>query len=373
MEANLPVDASIYNNLNTTPINPLATVSSVTGVQHSLLENQLLQAELPLAQQRAAYGAQVIQGNQMAAQLWAKHTKNGITDFPSFLQDMTQHPYTANHEVLEPWIQTSNNQSAATFAGYNDKNQQRLVSRQEANKEFNQQSQPNPVAANSDNETPAADSDNEPPGIAGSMQPGVQENIESYRKHYMDVQNAANSVPIENAALNNILNISKQNVPSGTMIGQIYESLASTGLAPRGIEDTGAQLKLIQNHASQIGLAGGIPGSDERLQAVMNAKVGDKDLPQVIQNMVPYLLSVNQGKVAQANYYRKTAPGGLSPEKVANAQSNWNQHFDPRLLEMKQLQSDPASLKKFVGGLSKQDKQELLDKWKQNKKLGMME
>lgn len=216
--------------------------------------------------------------------------------------------------------------------------------------------------------------DQSTPGSATGLPIGFAENQAARQKHYLNVQDSANSVPQENAALNNILNISKvQGVPSGTMIGQMYETLASTGLAPKGIEDEGAQLKIIQNHAAQIALAGGVPGSNERLEALQNAKVGDKDLPQVIQGMVPYLLAVNQGKLQQARYYQRNAGDGTNPATVAQSQQNWTQNFDPRILEMKQLQSDPVELKKYIGGLSKTDKTELLQKYNVSKQLGLLE
>lgn len=210
-------------------------------------------------------------------------------------------------------------------------------------------------------------------GVATGLPVGYAENQASRQKHYLDVQNEANSVPQENAALNNILNISKSGVPSGTLVGKIYEALASTGLAPQGVSDEGAKLKLIQNHAAQVALAGGVPGSDARLQALENAHVGDKDLPQVIQAMVPYLIAVNNGKVEKAKFYQSVAGDGTTPDSVAEAQSSWNQHFDPRLLEMKELMKDPSSLKKYISGLSKQDKQNLLTKYNESKKLGIMQ
>lgn len=208
--------------------------------------------------------------------------------------------------------------------------------------------------------------------ISPQPAPGVLENQAVRQKHYLDVQNAANSVPQENAALNNILNISKSGAASGTMVGQMYQALASTGLAPEGITDTGAQLKLIQNHAAQIATSGGMPGSDARLAALENAKVGSADLPQVIQAMVPYLLAVNKGKLQQAQYYQNSAGNGLDPNKVSQAQTTWNQNFDPRLLEMRSMQNDPAALKKYISNLAPEDKKELLEKHRSSKQLGLI-
>ena len=198
------------------------------------------------------------------------------------------------------------------------------------------------------------------PGVATGLPAGYAQNQSTSLDHYTAVQNAANSVPQENAALNNILNISKTGAKSGTLVGKVYSALAGTGLVPTGVSDAGAQLQLIQSHAAQLATAGGMPGSDARLQALENAKVSDANLPQVIQAMIPYLKAVNNGKVLQAGYYRQVAGNGQNPDQVNNARATWNSAFDPRILEMREMQNDPAALKQYVSTLQGPDKTKLM-------------
>ncbi len=211
------------------------------------------------------------------------------------------------------------------------------------------------------------------PGVATGLPMGYAANQQKRQEHYLDVQNAANEVPRENAVLNNIYDISKSGAPTGTLIGQIYKSLASTGLAPDGIQDPAEQLRLIQSHAAQLATESGMPGTNEKLHALMDAKVGDKDLPKVIQTMVPYLIAVNDSKVARSKFYQKKAGDGTNPDTVAEAQSLWNEKFDPRLMEMKFFANDPKELNRFLGEMPKKDRATMLEKYKEARKLGFLE
>ncbi len=211
------------------------------------------------------------------------------------------------------------------------------------------------------------------PGVAVGVPAGYTENQGNRQKHYLEVQNEANAVPQENAVLNNILNISKAGGETGTMVGSIYQSLASTGLAPPGITDKAEQLNIIKNHAAQMATAAGMPGSDARLEALESSKITDKDLPGVIQSMIPYLVAVNNSKILKAQYYQKVAPNGANPQQVEKAQQTWNAAFDPRLLEMDMLQDDPEQFAKFKKHLSKQDRVELTRKMKLAHEAGILE
>jgi hypothetical protein len=223
-----------------------------------------------------------------------------------------------------------------------------------------------------DTNKPAQDASRQPASVAAAPPMGYAANQQAQQGHYQDVMNTADSVRTENAALDNVLNISKSGAPSGKAIGQFYSYLAAHNLAPPGIEDEAAQLKLIQKHADQLSLAGGVPGTNEKLHAIQNAKVGDADLPEVIQGMVPYLKAVNSSKVAQANYYRQQDPTGANPDKISAARQNWQNNADPRLFEMKELQSNPAELAKYMKGLDPQDAAQLMKRYKGAKSLGLL-
>lgn len=189
--------------------------------------------------------------------------------------------------------------------------------------------------------------------------------------HYNEVLDAANSAQTENAALNNVLNLSKSGAPTGTVIGDLYSYLAAHNLAPAGVESDAEKLKLIQSHASQLALAAGIPGTNEKLHAIQNAKIGDQDLPKVIQTMVPYLQAINLSKIAQAKYYNKVDPTGSDPSKIANAQLNWQQSGDPRVFEYSAL--PPAERAEYAKSLSPADAKEISKKKVELQKMGVLQ
>ncbi len=211
------------------------------------------------------------------------------------------------------------------------------------------------------------------PGAATGLPIGYQGNLDANQHHYQEVQQAADSVPTENAALNNVLNLSKSGAPTGTVLGEFYSYLAAHNIAPEGAQTDAEKLALIRSHASQLALAAGIPGTNEKLHAIQNAKITDEDLPKVIQGMIPYLKAVNNSKVAQAKYYRGIDPSGSNAQSIAQARNNWQSHMDPRVFELQELQGDPDGLKDFTKGLSKTDRTEILKKYQDAKKLGILE
>lgn len=82
----MPVDASIYNNLNTTPYNPLKTIGDVTAIQNAMQTGQNLQQQNQLGQiklssdQAALASQQYGYINKVMGDLAAKaNSRQGIT------------------------------------------------------------------------------------------------------------------------------------------------------------------------------------------------------------------------------------------------------------------------------------------------------
>lgn len=211
------------------------------------------------------------------------------------------------------------------------------------------------------------------PGVATGLPAGFSENLQQAQQHYGQVMQQADSVPVENAALDNVYDLSKSGAPSGTVLGEFYSYLAAHNIAPEGAQTDAEKLALIKSHASQLALAAGMPGSDARLDALQSAKVDDANLPKVIQTMIPYLKAVNNSKVAQAKFYRQQDPSGANANQITNARTTWQQNLDPRVFELQELQHDPEELKKFVSGLSKADRLKLSEKRKMALQLGILE
>lgn len=210
------------------------------------------------------------------------------------------------------------------------------------------------------------------PGVATGLPAGYAGNQASRQTHYQQVLDEANSVPQENAVLNNILNVSKSGADTGTKIGEMYQVMARSGLVPQGIVDRAEMLQTIKAHISQMALAGGMPESDKRLAAIKSANVDDAQLPETMQAMIPFLKGVNNAKVARAKFYTSTDPTGADPQRITQAQTTWNSHTDPRVFELQELQSDPVALKKFTSGLSPQDRKSLLSKYQVARQLGIL-
>lgn len=207
--------------------------------------------------------------------------------------------------------------------------------------------------------------DHSTPGSPVANPTGYESNLHPLQQHYNDVRNDANSVGQQNAILGNILGLSKAGAPTGTMVGKTYQYLAEHNLATPGITKSAEQLQEITKYMAQAAISAGMPGSDSRLEALQDANTHPEQLPGTIQSLIPFLEAVNNGKVARAKYYEATDPTGSDPNKIQQAQMTWNQHFDPLLLELQQLQkSDPAAFKKMLSQMDPAEARELHEKWK---------
>lgn len=210
------------------------------------------------------------------------------------------------------------------------------------------------------------------PGTATAPPLGYEENMHKQLDHFDQIRRDADSAPQTEAVLSNIYNLSKSGAPTGTINGKLYQYLAEKGFATKDITDKAAQLQEITKAMHQIALSAGMPDSDKRLNAVEGANTNPEQLPQTVQNLIPFLRAVNQTKIEKFKYYNKAAGDGTNPNAVQNADLTWAQHFDPRILEMKQLSSDPAELKKYTAGMTKDDKNQLLEKYQNAKKYGIV-
>lgn len=199
---------------------------------------------------------------------------------------------------------------------------------------------------------------------------GYEGNLASLQQHYSQVRNEADNVGQQNAVLDNILKLSKSGAPTGTMVGQLYQYLASKvpGVS-QGITDKAQQLQEISKYMHQTAINNGMPGSDARLEALQDANPNSGQLPGTIQSLIPFLEASNQGKIARANYYKKVAGNGLNADAIAQAQNNWQNSFDPRIIEYNSLSYDEK--KSYVKKISPADARALVIKSNQMKQLGV--
>lgn len=206
------------------------------------------------------------------------------------------------------------------------------------------------------------------PTLKTGLPAGYSENQKAQQEHYQGVQKDADAVKVQNAALQNVLNISKSGVDTGTKLSKVYDALAKSGLATAGITDAASQRQQIAQHLEQIATAGGMPGSDARLSALQNANIGPDQLAETIQKMAPYLIGINSSKLAQAKYYHGVDPSGTDPDKISTARLKWQENADPRAFEYEAM--SPSEKADYAKGLDPKDAVELAQKRKTLQQLG---
>jgi hypothetical protein len=211
------------------------------------------------------------------------------------------------------------------------------------------------------------------PGVATGAPMGYAEAQSHGTGEYQKTIDDANSVPQTQAVLQKILNLSKAGAPTGTKLSGIYQWLAQRGLAPTGVEDATAQSQEIKKYMENAALAAGMPDSDARLATLHEANPNPDQLAATIQKLVPFLEAANKGKLVKANYYRQTAGSnlGTNPQQVQSAQTNWNNTFDPRVLEYNSL--SPEDKKEYVKDLPQADAQALVTKRKAMREQGIIQ
>lgn len=371
----MPIDTSMYNTAP--PPNAFQTVGNAVGLQNSMIQNQILQQEVPLIQQRLQQSqmeTQVMQGRQRAGQLLTQNTKpDGTVDWLGYQSAVSKDPLTA-HPLVYPEVQGMvNDQLGKVDFGVKNNNGQYqpiAVSRQQANQrmggsqpQFTQQEQPSQGAPQQPQDQDGSVSQpvtlTKPSGEIATAPPiGYEGTQQPAQHHFQDVLGAADSAKTKNAALSNVYDLAKT-APTGQVVGAFYSYLAAHGLAPAGALTEAEQLQLIQSHAAQIATAE-MPGTNEKLYANQLANISADQLPKTLLGMIPYLKGVQDSKIAQAQYYLGQDPSGSDPAKINQARLFWQQHGDPRIWELQELQkSDPGAFEARAKGLNSNEAKDL--------------
>lgn len=201
---------------------------------------------------------------------------------------------------------------------------------------------------------------------------GAQQNQQYWMNQYQHIRQEADSVPQTQAVLQKIMTLSKNGAPSGTIAKDIYQYLAQRGVSMPGITEPAVQTQELAKYMEQALLADGMPESDRRLQALESAFTNPKQLPQAIQGLIPFLEASNKAKLLKANFFGQQAgqSGGSNFQQVQDAQTKWNNIFDPRVLEYNSLA--PADRRAYAQELSPEDAKELVRKSKEMKQVGIL-
>lgn len=275
----------------------------------------------------------------------------------------------ADPDVYNNWIeqQVSNikmHQNALTQAyGPSVDEKQLSAPAQEQAPQQEQQPQPQPQATNGQY--------NGNPNVAGA--PAV--NAPEYQSKAIDllnaVRSAATGAPVANAAIDNVLNLAEKTDQIGTHGADFIREMAKIPGFEHAAGDSAANLQTIASHMAQIALANGMPESDARLAELQNANLTPQMLQQTIKNMAPFLHAVNEGNVERQKFYNEKIGNlsGNTPPSAAdiyNAKQEWEQNYDPRVIEYSSLSG--ADKKKYVENLSPSDVHHLANsmKWWQS-------
>lgn len=218
-------------------------------------------------------------------------------------------------------------------------------------------------------------------GMQVGPQPGTVENIKENVKQATDrkaqvnndATNAVNTIP----TLNKIIDLSKEGVKTGptqefrTKVGKL---LADVGFpVPKGTGELDALKKYMAQLAQTN--AGNVPGTNEGLQALQAANPNDKILPEQVQSLSRFLLAVQKGKLAKQAVYNKI--GDKKGQEFAEAESktkqDFDENYDPRILEIMLTENGSEEQKKLVSRLTPEERNVLKSKRDKLKSLGALD
>lgn len=177
---------------------------------------------------------------------------------------------------------------------------------------------------------------------------GYSSPLTTSRANYDQVTKDATDVPQKLAAYNEVINLNKAGAPTGTNIANMYQYLSKNipGVA-QGVTDKAVQAQEISKYLSQGLIAGGMPGSDARLQELQHANVNPDQLPETIKELTPFFKASAEGAVAKQAFYNKATNNGTDLSKEPQASQKWNQNYDPRWMEFDKL-GDNGAKKEFL-------------------------
>lgn len=402
------IQTNMYNTTAPAPMNALTTVGNMQEIKNSMMQNQLMQQELPILQQRQqqmlmdtqkqkgemdamGYMADPAYDLPTGGKNWNPMLSHAGMHKPlSVMALMKQRDYYMEQQAAGVYPQGTPNAgatrmaprqeiiAASTGGGMNSHPVQQPTEQPQPAPQQHITSQDIPPPGQSEQgapvnlvkpqvQAPAASGDPlaNAHSLQTSMPTGYNENLANQRDYYNSAQTAADSAKTENAALSNVYNLSKSGAPTGQVLGSFYTYLAQHNIAPAGAQSDTEKLQLIKDHAAQIATAGGGSRSDQDLFAKQLANVNENDLPKVLQTMIPYLQGARDMKIAQAGYLHKQDPTASDPAKIASARTFLQTRSDPRVWELKRLQkSDPDAFKARISSLDPVEAHELAQHFK---------
>lgn len=357
-------DTSFYDTRYNPPPNALQTAGQYQGLQNQMIQNQILQQELPGVMAKVQSAQMDVAADKAFAQKVSQHTDaNGHTKWLDVQSDIAKDPVTASrYDRFQPVI---NNQLEAVSGGLNENKEPISESRQNLNQKLGggnvaagggqptqQGASPQMGVATQQGDAPqeqqpqAAPQQHPsgPPTITTGVQPGYTSPLATSRENYDKVSHDATTAPGQTAAYNEVINLANNGVMSGTNLTRAYASAARNDPFHilTGATDETVKNQELQKWMSQGLLASGMPGSDARLQELQHGNLNPEQLTETLKEMAPFFKAVSEGALRKQDYYNSRTNGGKDLQSEPAIKQQWDNNYDPRWIQFDDLSSKKA-------------------------------
>jgi len=365
------VDTSSYANALTAPSSPLDMMGKYQGIANAMQQNQILQQEIPLYQARVGVEQQNLAQQQMETQLKQGHLNANqiIANTPRMANGqydtnaMKMKAAVSDPNALPHIIDFANGQYGSLGnAGLDASGAAQLATPgQITAAQERKVASPTAVApsqsdSTSESSTPAPTADEGMPTTRGGLAPGTLEAVTQSQKDVNAVRNAAAQVPTVDSAFAKMQELSKSGANTGTMLGAFHQYLAAHNMAYPGAESDAANLAEFKKYSNQVAQNSGTGlDSDFRLQSRLDSITTADQIPDAVQNLVPYLRAANAGIKTRNDYYTKKGVGiGADPVLTQKVAQEFNDNWNPRVGEYNSLPKAEQSA--YVAKMSPADR-----------------
>jgi hypothetical protein len=369
------VSTAMYNLTPPAPMNALTTMGNLQTIKNSMLQNQLMQQELPILQQRQQQMLMDTQKQkgEMDSMGYMANPKydqaSGTKDFNGMLSDaainapyavlplMKQRDNYAEQINAGVYPQGSPNAGAQRMAprgeviaasmgggpnsqtSQNDNTQQPITATDLPSPSQSAQESPVNLVKPPSND-PLANAHSLPTSMPTGYTSAGPQSRENYNKVTLDAQNA----PTTNAAYNEVINMNNQGALTGTRLADAYQVAARNDPFHiiSGATTEAAKSQEMQKWIAQGLISGGMPASDARLAELQHGNIAPEQLPETIKELAPFFKASTQGILEKQKYYNKVTDNGTNMATEPHALQQWNSNYDPRWVEFDQLKGKTA-------------------------------
>lgn len=183
------------------------------------------------------------------------------------------------------------------------------------------------------------------PTVAAAPPVGYTGPLPEATSNYNQDMKEAKDVPNQLASYNEVINLNNAGTLTGTRLADAYKSLAKNlpGLDPN-VTGQEAQREEIAKNMARALIAGGLGSTDEKLNQIQSGNLNDEQIPEAIKEMAPMFKAISEGAKAKQVYINKATKNGTDLSGYNQASQQWNQNYDPRLIEYSGLPDKQSKL-----------------------------